>query len=86
MSFKLTEEMKNKIHERYAGTAKLDLDAISDLCGVEDIEDYYADVEILEACDLYYCDECGWVFSELDGYGESSDDCNVCHDCGDDLE
>lgn len=79
----LTEDQKNKINSALKGCSQFRWAAVDEALGVEDSEYLFNDeTEVMDACDLEYCETCGWIFSRTDGYGESSDDAIVCYDCG----
>lgn len=80
----LTEIQKDAINAALNGTSQFSWTVVSGILDVEDAEDFFNDeAEVMDACDLEYCERCGWIFTRNDGYGEAEDDLIVCPDCGD---
>lgn len=80
----LTEDQKDKINSALNGTSQFRWSAVDEVLGVEDSEELFdCETDVMDACDLEYCERCGWIFSRNDGYGESDDDFVVCYECGD---
>ena len=82
--FKLTDTQKNEINAALQGTSSFCWRTVNELLGVEDAEELFlcGDADIMSECDLEYCEECGWIFSTQDGYGESDSDDLLCSECG----
>lgn len=80
----LTEEQKDKINSALNGCSNFSWSAVDEALGIEDTEELFDnDAEVMDACDLEYCEICGWIFSRNDGCGESSENMVVCYECGD---
>jgi hypothetical protein len=49
------------------GTIKFDWDIVSNVLEVEDAEDWFDDeAEIMDVCELEYCEVCEWIMSRND--------------------
>ena len=81
--FVLTEDHKNEINEALHGMSSFCWRTVNEILGVEDAEELFlcGDADIMSECDLEYCEECGWIFSTKDGYGESENDDILCSEC-----
>lgn len=77
----LTDEQKDKIHDRLTGTMKFDWNVVSDVLGVEDTEElFYDETEVMAVCGLEYCEVCEWIFS-ADDCGDHPEFEFVCPSC-----
>lgn len=77
----LTDDQKNEIHDRMVGTIKFDFGIVDDVLGIEDSEDYFdSEAEVMDMCDLEYCEVCEWVMSRNE-CGDHPDLDFVCKGC-----
>ena len=83
----LTEDQKDKINSALNGCSSFSWTTVSHILEVEDAEDHFdCEADVMDACDLEYCEICGCLFSRNDGWGENSDDLVVCPKCGEEEE
>lgn len=76
----LTEEQKNQIHDQMVGTSKFDWGIVNEVLELDDASDFFDDCEIMDACDLEFCEMCEWVMSRNE-CGEHPDLDFVCLEC-----